>query len=123
MRRTYKDYMIDILSSILEIEEFVRDVNFEKFVRDRKTINAVIRSLEVMGEASKKIPSEIRSKYPEVSWKYMAGMRDKLIHEYHGVDLEIVWKVIKGEIPILKPMIEKIVDELENAPPDSLLER
>ena len=115
--------MIDILSSILEIEEFVKDVNFEKFVRDRKTINAVIRSLEVMGEASKKIPSEIRSKYPEVPWKYMAGMRDKLIHEYHGVDLEIVWKVIKGEIPILKPMIEKIVDELENAPPDSLLER
>jgi len=79
MKRTYRDYIPDILSSIQEIEEFVEDMDFEEFVKDRKTVNAVIRSLEVMGEAAKKIPSEIRDKYPEIR-KYIAGMRDKLIH-------------------------------------------
>ncbi len=73
MKRTYKDYLLDILSSIQDIEEFVADMNFQEFLKDRKTINAVIRSLEVMGEAVKKIPVELRDKYPEILWKYIAG--------------------------------------------------
>jgi len=113
MKRTYKDYLLDILTSIQEIEGFVAGMNFQEFLKDRKTINAVIRSLEVMGEAVKKIPSEIRNKYPEIPWKYMAGMRDKLIHEYHGVDLEIVWEVIKKEIPPLKVKFEEILKKLK----------
>ncbi|MBO8182557.1 MAG: DUF86 domain-containing protein [Archaeoglobus sp.] len=113
MKRTYRDYLEDILSSIQEIGEFTEGMDFEKFVKDRKTVNAVIRSLEVMGEAVKKIPSDLRNKYPEIPWKYIAGMRDKLIHEYHGVDLEIVWKVVEMEIPPLKPKFEKILEELE----------
>ena len=113
MKRTYRDYILDILTSIQEIEEFVEGMNFEDFVEDRKTVNAVIRSLEVMGEAVKKIPSEIREKYQEIPWKYIAGMRDKLIHEYHGVDLEIVWEVVEKEIPPLKPKFEKILEELK----------
>jgi len=113
MKRTYRDYILDILTSIQEIEEFVEGMNFEDFVKDRKTVNAVIRSLEVMGEAVKKIPSEIRKKYQEIPWKYIAGMRDKLIHEYHGVDLEIVWEVVEKEIPPLKPKFEKILEELK----------
>jgi len=64
-----------------------------------------------MGEAVKKIPSEIREKYPEIPWKYIAGMRDKMIHEYHGVDLEIVWEVIKSEIPPFKPKFKKILED------------
>jgi len=90
MKRTYKDYILDILSSIQEIKEFVEGMGFEEFLQDRKTVNAVIRSLEVMSEAVKKISLEIRGKYPEIPWKYIVRMRDKLIHEYHGVDLEIV---------------------------------
>ncbi len=113
MKRTYKDYILDILSSIQEVEEFTKGMTFEEFINDKKTTNAVIRSLEVMGEATKKIPPEIRKKYPEIPWKYIAGMRDKLIHEYHGVDLEIVWEVVKKEIPPLKPKFEEILMELE----------
>lgn len=112
MKRSYMDYMEDILSSTQEIEEFTEGMSFDEFLRDRKTINAVLRSLEVMGEAVKKIPDGIRSKYPEIPWKYIAGMRDKLIHEYHGVDLEIVWKVIEEEIPPLKPEFEKMLEEM-----------
>ncbi len=113
MKRTYRDYIYDVISSIKEIEEFVEGMSFEQFVKDKKTVNAVIRSLEVMGEAVKKIPSTLREKYPNIPWKYIAGMRDKLIHEYHGVDLEIVWEVIRKEIPPLKPQFEKLLKELE----------
>ena len=114
MKRTYKDYILDAITSIQEIEEFTKGMRFETFVKDKKTINAVIRSLEVMGEAVKKIPSEIRKKYPEIPWKYIAAMRDKLIHEYHGVDLEIVWEVTEKEIPPLKAKFEKILEELKD---------
>jgi uncharacterized protein with HEPN domain len=82
------------------------------FVRDRRTVNAVIRSLEVLGEAAKRIPDEVRQKYPAIPWKRMAGMRDKLIHEYSGVDLETVWDVITEELPLLKPALEKLAQEL-----------
>jgi uncharacterized protein with HEPN domain len=113
MKRTYKDYIEDILLSLQELEDFTRGMDFETFIKDRKTVNAVIRSLEVMGEAVKRIPEEIRSRYPEIPWKYIAGMRDKLIHEYHGVDLEIVWEVVKKETPPLKPLFEKILVEMK----------
>ena len=112
MTRTYKDYVMDLLQSIEEIYEFIGEMNFEDFLIDKKTQNAVIRSLEIMDEAAKKIPVEIKDKYPEIPWKYMAGMRDKLIHEYHGVDLSIVWHGIKEEIPTIKPVIEELSKEL-----------
>lgn len=113
MTRNYRDYIADILACFLETEEFTQGINFEAFSRDRKTINAVVRSLEVMGEAAKKIPEEVRKKYPAIPWKRMTGMRDKLIHEYSGVDLEIVWGVIKTELPPLYPLFEKMKQDLE----------
>ena len=82
-------------------------MTFEDFAKDRKTINAVIRSFEVIGEAAKKIPKSIRDKHPSIPWKKMVGMRDKMIHEYFGVDIEIIWKTIKEDIPSLKPLIQK----------------
>ena len=95
------------------MEEFAREINYASFVLDRRTVNAVIRSLEVMGEAAKRIPEEIRRKYPDIPWKRMAGMRDKLIHEYAGVDLETVWDAITEELPPLKPLLEKLAGEME----------
>ena len=112
MKREYYDYIKDIVDSINDIEEFVKGMEFGDFERDRKTINAVIRSLEIIGEAAKKIPERLRKKFPDIPWKEMAGMRDKLIHEYHGVDLEIVWTVIKEELPPLKPKFEKMLEEV-----------
>jgi uncharacterized protein with HEPN domain len=106
--REIDDYLVDIVTAIDEIEEFTRGMDYPNFASDKKTINAVIRSLEVLGEATKHIPATIREKHPDIPWKNMAGMRDVLIHNYMGVDLKTVWKVIKERLPELKPLLEKI---------------
>ncbi len=110
--RDYRDYIQDILDSIDEIESFTEGMKFEEFTKDKKTINAVTRSVEVIGEAAKKIPKSIRNKYPNIPWKKISGMRDKLIHEYFGIDLEILWKVAKDNIPPLKSTIKNILEDL-----------
>lgn len=111
--RIYLDYVRDINDSIRDIESFIKSMEFEEFKKDRKTINAVVRSIEVIGEASKKIPAAITTEYPGVPWKKMAGMRDKLIHEYFGIDLEILWTVAKRDIKGLKPEIRRILRDLK----------
>jgi uncharacterized protein with HEPN domain len=108
------DYVNDILVSIQDVEEFTAGITFEEFLNDRKTTKAVIRSLEVLGEASKKISDDFKDQYPQIPWKRMTGMRDKLIHEYFGVDLEIVWNVAKEELPPIKPYFIQLVKEIEN---------
>jgi uncharacterized protein with HEPN domain len=114
VKRSLRDYIVDILTSFQEVEDFTDNMEFGIFVGDKKTVNAVIRSMEVMGEAARKIPAEVREKYPGIPWKRMAGMRDKLIHEYSGVDLEIVWNVLKTELPPIKPLFEQILHDMEN---------
>ena len=86
------------------------DVDFEQFVNDEVKKRAFSRSLEIIGEAVKKIPDDVKIKYPFVEWKNIAGMRNKLIHEYFGIDYELVWDVVKSEIPELKKHIEKIIE-------------
>jgi len=113
MKRTCRDYVADILTCFQETQEFTEDLDFKTFAKDRKTVNAVIRSLEVMSEAAKRIPPEVREKHPKIPWKRMAGMRNKLIHEYSGVDMEIVWSVVKTELPPLKPHLEQMLRIVE----------
>lgn len=103
--REIKDFIFDIQESIIDIQTFVVDMTFDDFASDRKTINAVIRSLEIIGESAKKIPEEIRQQSPRVPWKEIAGMRDKLIHNYFGVDLEIVWETIKNDLNDLERVV------------------
>jgi uncharacterized protein with HEPN domain len=107
--RDYRLYLKDILSAIESVEEFVKGMDFEQFRADDKTASAVIRKFEIIGEAAKQIPDEIRQNYPKVPWKEMAGMRDKLVHVYFGIDYRLVWQTIKERLPQVKPDIQRIL--------------
>ena len=108
-----RDYLNDILQSIADIRLFISGMSYDQFCADRKTINAVVRSLEIIGEATKKIPADIRIHYPDLPWVEIAGMRDKLIHEYFGVDLEIVWETVRNDLAPLETTIRKVLEETE----------
>jgi len=114
MSRKYeiRDYLSDILVSIEDIREFTSGMSYDDFAADRKTVNAVIRSLEIICEASGKIPSEIREGHPYFPWCEVIGAGRKLVGEYHGVDLEIVWRTVQEELAPLTRAIEKILLEL-----------
>jgi uncharacterized protein with HEPN domain len=94
-------------------ESFIKEMNYQNFTNDDKTVYAVIRAIEIIGEATKQIPDEARQSYSEIPWKDMAGMRDVLIHDYIGVDVETVWLTVKGKIPQIRPMIEKMARDLK----------
>lgn len=102
-------YLQDILDAMQAIEEFVEGITFEEFQADDKTSSAVIRKFEIIGEAAKQVPDDIRKKYDQLPWKEMAGMRDRLIHFYFGVKHELVWQTIKDVIPMVKPKIQEIL--------------
>jgi len=102
-------YLKDIVAAMESIEEFIAGMTFEEFQLDDKTASAVMRKLEVIGEAVKQVPDEIRAKYPAVPWKKMAGMRDKLIHFYFGVDYSLVWRAITDRVPEVKRELQKIL--------------
>ena len=113
MTRSVKLYIKDIIQNMLDAEEFIQGLSYETFISDKKTFNAVVRSLEVIGEAVKNIPEEVRTRYSDIPWKEMAGMRDKLIHFYFGVDPEAVWVTVKESIPAIRPTFEQILRDLE----------
>jgi uncharacterized protein with HEPN domain len=112
MSRDYLDFIQDILDSLRDAQAFIDGFTFERFIQDKRTVNAVIRSLEVIGEAAGKIPPEIQSQYPLIPWKRMTGMRNKLMHEYFGVDYSIIWTVVKEELPPLLPQFESMRQRL-----------
>ena len=112
MSRNVSLYIQDMLENMKDAEEFVQGMSREQFEADKKTVNAVLRSIAVIGEAAKNVPDQIRAQYPHVPWREMAGMRDKVIHFYFGVDKEIVWLVAKDRIPALRPTIEQILQDL-----------
>ena len=107
--RDYTLYLKDILAAIDSIESFIAGMDLDAFQMDDKTTSAVMRKLEILGEAVKQIPDEIRQKHSQVPWKEMAGMRDKLIHFYFGVDYRLVWKTITERLPQVKQEIQKVL--------------
>jgi uncharacterized protein with HEPN domain len=111
-KRHYEDYLKDILDSIYAIETFINGMTKNEFIHDLKTIYATRKAIEIIGEATKKIPSSITDKYKDIPWREIAGMRDVLVHDYFGVDLNVLWKTVQQDIPELKMMFVKIMKDL-----------
>lgn len=106
-------YLRHILDAIYNIEKFVKDVSKDDFFGNVEKQYAVLRGLEIIGEATKNLSRELKRKHPEVPWKEIAGMRDKLIHQYFGVNLNLVWETIHGRLPDLRYQILEILKKLE----------
>ncbi len=111
--RDSKLLLNDIIDAISAIERFVEGVNFEEFRSNDEKSSAVIRKFEIIGEATKSLPEDLKEKYPEIPWREMAGFRDKLIHFYFGIKYELVWQAIKNRLPQLKLLIKKIIENME----------
>lgn len=114
MKRDYRLYLKDILSAMESIHDFVGGMNFDEFSSDDKTVSAVIRKFEIIGEAAKQIPKDIQRAYPQIPWREMAGMRDRMIHFYFGVDHNLVWETIVKRLPEVKPAIKRMLEEHES---------
>lgn len=111
MPRDYNVYLEDIVEAIAKIHRYTTNLSQEGFTKDEKTLDAVVRNLEVIGEAVKKVPAKIRSKHPEVEWKRIAGLRDILIHEYFGIDVEIIWDIVQNKLPVLEQQVKQLLSE------------
>jgi uncharacterized protein with HEPN domain len=101
-------YIEHIMLCINKIQDYTNDLDQINFSKNELIQDAVIRNIEIIGEATKKISSDLKTQYNEIPWKEMSGMRDKLIHDYFGVDVEVVWKTVQEDIPYLKSLIQSI---------------
>jgi uncharacterized protein with HEPN domain len=104
-----KVFIEHILESILLIETYTAEISKEEFLKSRQIQDAVMRRLEIIGEATKNIPEDFRKEHPDIPWREIAGMRDILIHEYFGVDLELTWTTVKENLPNLKQKLSRII--------------
>jgi uncharacterized protein with HEPN domain len=110
-RRSDQDLLRDIQEAAQRTANYTAGITYETFLGDTKTQDAVIRNLEIIGEAAKNLSRELRAKYPDLPWKGMAGVRDRLIHDYFGVNLDIVWHIITAELPQVAVNVEAIIRE------------
>ncbi|MFW5755975.1 MAG: DUF86 domain-containing protein [Tangfeifania sp.] len=108
--RTYIMYLEDLLHAMIRIAEYIEGFSFAEFKRDYKTVDAVIRNFEIIGEASKNLPPELKEKYKEVPWSEMYLLRNKVSHEYFGVDYEIIWDVASNYLPENKSQVDRILE-------------
>jgi uncharacterized protein with HEPN domain len=107
--RDWRFRIEDIVESASAVQEYLRGLSYEEFAADRRTVDAVVRNLEVIGEASRHVPEEVRALFPEVPWMDMADMRNVLIHEYFGVDLHILWRTASVDLPAILPDLKKVI--------------
>jgi len=110
----FRVYIQDILEAIQRIDEYLTGITFEEFSKDNKTIDAVVRNFAVIGEAARNVPVSVKRKHPEIAWKRMSGMRDKVIHQYFGVDPHILWDTSKIDLPASKQLLKELLSEGSN---------
>ena len=107
--RSWRVRIEDVLDAIDTIEHYVAGLDFDAFEADRKTVDAVERNLEIIGEATANLPDEVLARWPEVPWRYMKGVRNLLAHEYFGVDVGILWQTIQEDLPAITPLLHKVL--------------
>lgn len=111
MSRDYRLYLEDVREACEKVMRYIRGMTFAQFIQDEKTFDAVVRNLAIIGEAIKHVPTEVRSRYPGVEWRKIAGLRDVVTHDYFGVDEDILWDVVQHEVPTLLGQIVRILGE------------
>lgn len=111
MPRGFRLYLEDILASINKIQNYIAESTFEEFIKEEMKLDAVVRNLEVIGEASRNIPSEIKERYHDVEWRKISDFRNILTHEYFGVDYEILWDIVSNKLAPLRSKIQSILDQ------------
>lgn len=111
-RREFVDYLRDILDAIEKIDQFTAGMNYGQFTADVKTVYAVVRALEIVGEAAKNVPKAVQSRHPTVPWREMSGIRDKLTHGYFRVNLQVVWNTIHEDLPGLRVQVDRVLADM-----------
>lgn len=99
----------DICQAIDRIEQYIENLSFDAFSNDRKSVDAVVRNLEIIGEVANRLPDEFKEKYSEIEWHKVVGLRHRIVHEYFGIDLEIIWQILRKDLPGLKKKIMQII--------------
>jgi uncharacterized protein with HEPN domain len=107
--REDKDFVLDMYQACQRILEYTQGMNFEEFLKDQKTIDAVVRNIEILGEAAKRVSRSLKEKYSFIEWREIARTRDKLIHHYFGVDVAVVWTILSNDVPALKDKLLEVI--------------
>jgi uncharacterized protein with HEPN domain len=115
MKREYLDYLQDMLDNAKRALQFIAGMEYKAFEKDEKTVYAVIRAVEIIGEAAKNVPPEVQKKYPNVPWRDISGMRDKLVHRYFGVNMEVVWQTVNEDLPFIIDVIANMIEKESRA--------